>query len=246
MALPMPALPALMGEATDEVPAEKPTLAAIFDQLDEQGINELVATAEAATMGEMPAEGEEGEPAEPGVGEEVPATDEAEDTGEAVAEEEEPGAEAEEEDAEPTEVDVEEVASQGFEQMQTWAEKAYEAISGQLEALKAQLKTAQANVEAGADADAIEGLLEQGEETYEAAGEQLDGVMAGVKAQDAHAAATSALQLERSGRIVSKLVEQAAAHAETTGALEAGFYDEPAVKLWAERTAPKMGPIGGI
>jgi hypothetical protein len=231
-----------MGEAVDETPTDKPTLAAILDQLDETAMNELVATAEAATMGETPEAppAAEGEPAVEG--DEVPAGDETESADEAMVEGDDTGTE---EEAEPTEADIEDVASQGFEQMQSWAEQAYEALGAQVDSLNATLKAAQAAAEEGADPDAVEALVEQADATYEAAGEQLDAVMAGVKAEDAHAAATAALQLERSGRILTKLVEQAAAHAETTGTPEAGFYDEPAVKLWAERTGPKMGPIGG-
>jgi hypothetical protein len=217
----MPVLPALMNQDTA---AAAPSLADILGGLDELAMGELVASAEAAGFG--------------GDGEA------ADEDGEEPAEEEAADEEVEDVEAEPEEADVEEVAAKGFESMTSWVASAREALDPQLEALQAAFDTATAGVDEGADPDSIEPLIEKATELCETADVAVEEANAAAEAQDAHACAIAALRVERIGRVISKMVEQAATFAETTAAPEAGFDDEPAVKLWAERTSPKAGPLG--
>ncbi len=227
----MPVLPALM----DTAAAPATTLADILGELDELAIGELVASAEAAGFGAAV--------------EEEPAADSPEEPAEEVAEEAalegEEGAE-EEAGAEGDEIaaqDVEEVAAQGFEQITTWAQGARDALGAQLDAIDGYKTAADDRFESGADPESIEPLLERANELIEQADEALDECLDAAREAEAHACASAALRLERISRVFAKLVEQAATFAETTSAPEAGFNDEPAVKLWAERTAPKPGPL---
>ncbi len=225
----MPMLPGLMDPAASAV---GPTLADILTDLDDLTMADLIASAEAAGFG--------GEPVEEVV-EEEGAEEAAEEVVEEAAEEGEEAAADGEEVAE--EADVEEVASQGFAQMTDWATSARETLASQLETLEEMKSAAEANVEAGADPDSIEPLVEKGNELLEQADEALTECLDAAKAEEAHPCAVAALKIERIARVFGKLVEQAATFAETTSAPEAGFNDEPAVKLWAERTAPKAGPL---
>lgn len=229
----MPHLPGLMGGAKPAAPA---SLADILSQLDEGQVADLVATAKAATAGaDAPpsSEAAEGQPPEGSPAEEASESDE-----EAAAE-----GDDETDAAEPSEQDVEDVAAQGFEQICSWAESANSGIASQLEQVQQLQAAAEAAAEKGADPDSIEPLAEQAQELADQATEYLDECNAAADKQDAHGCATAALMLDRCAKVMAKIVEQAQAYAEPNATPEAGFYDEPAVKLWAERTAPKPGPM---
>lgn len=221
----MPILPGLGGDKS-AAPAAT-ALADVFDQLDDDQISELVATAEAAGFG--------------GDAEGTPGEEATESPEEADADGDVPSA-----DEEPAEDDVEGVAAQGFEEITAWATQASESNAGMLSQVESALETAQGGEEAGAEPDAIEPLLEQAQALSDQSAELLSECEAAAKADDAHACAVAALKIERNSRILQHVVAQAQAYAETTETSEAGFQDEPAVKLWAERTAQASGPIGGI
>lgn len=239
----MPILPSLMG--TNDPAAPPPaTLVDIISQLDELQVGELLTAADAAGFGVEPVEPVEGD--EPVDGEEPEAEMVEEETPEEeeVAEtEEEPGEEvpAEGDDAEVPEEEVTEMAELGFDAIGTWADTALEQIDAQYDALVELGKAADADL--GADPDAIAALVEQADTLREQASEARDNSAAAAKSEDARTCALEALKLERASRVLAKLLEQAQAYAETTDTPEAGPADDPAMKLWAERTAPKTGML---
>ena len=226
----MPILPALMGAPEAGAPAA-PTLVDIISQLDEEMVTELLTAADAAGFGvtvddeEPPAETDEEPPVE-----EVPMDEEVVEDEELPPESEdgEPVEEADAED-EATEEEVGEMAELGYDAIGEWSDKALEQIDAQYDALVELGKAADADL--GADPDSIDQLIETADELREQASEARD------------TCALEALKLERASRILAKLLEQAQAYAETTETPEAGPADDPAMKLWAERTAPKGGPL---
>ncbi len=222
----MPMLPGLMDDkATAAAPS---ALADLLSGLDDIMMGELIAAAEAAGFGSDVA---------------IEAAEEGEEVMEEGEEAAEEAAEDAEEGEEPSEQDVQEVAAQGFDQITEWSASARETLGSLLEQLEGYLTAAQEGEEMGAEPDSIEPLVEKANELIETADEAVSECTDAAKAEDAHACALAALRLERVTRVMNKLVEQAATFAETTTAPEAGFNDEPAVKLWAERTAPKPGPL---
>lgn len=214
----MPVLPALMDDKSQAAPA----LADVLDQLDESQVAELVATAEAAGFGsDTPAE-ESGEPAD------------------------EAAAEGDEDlDAEPTAEDAAAVGAQGFDEMSAWVTTSVDGLGAQLDAISASADAALEGEEAGAEPDEAQAALEQAQE-LQAVVEELQGEYAAAeKAEDAHAAGVACLKIEKATRKMGLLVQLAATAAETTDSVEpAGVADEPAVKLWAERTKQPTGPLG--
>ncbi len=223
----MPMLPGLMDDKA--AAATSSALADLLSGLDDIMMGELIASAEAAGFGSEAPQAAEGE--------------EAVESEEAAEEAVEDATEDVEEAEEPAEQDVEEVAAQGFEQITSWTESARESLGSMLEQIEGYQTAAQEGAELGADPDSVDSLLEKANELIETADETVSECLDAAKSEDAHGCAIAALRLERVTRIMGKLVEQAAAFAETTAAPEAGFNDEPAVKLWAERTAPKPGPL---
>ena len=238
----MPILPALMGAPEAGAPAA-PTLVDIISQLDEEMVTELLTAADAAGFGvtvddeEPPAETDEEPPVE-----EVPMDEEVVEDEELPPESEdgEPVEEADAED-EATEEEVGEMAELGYDAIGEWSDKALEQIDAQYDALVELGKAADADL--GADPDSIDQLIEKADELREQASEARDASAAAAKSEDARTCALEALKLERASRILAKLLEQAQAYAETTETPEAGPADDPAMKLWAERTAPKGGPL---
>lgn len=234
----MPILPALMGN-TDAAAPPPTTLVDIISQLDEAQMGELLAAADAAgfsaTVEEETIEPTEGEePEAEMVEEETPEEEVAEEVEE--LSDEEP---ADEGDEEVPEEEVAEMAELGFDAIGEWADKALEQIDAQYDALVELGKAADADL--GADPDAIETLVEQADTLREQASEARDASAAAAKSEDARTCALEALKLERASRVLAKLLEQAQAYAETTETPEAGPADDPAMKLWAERTMPKTG-----
>ncbi len=234
----------------DPAAAAPATLADIISQLDDDQINELVATAEAAGFGEEPpssAEDVNPDLEQPEAGtvdnDEALSEEGVDDSGslapspEEAAEEEVDEEGAEEGDAEL----VEEKEAQGLDAIDSWASGILEDLDVQLDALKQHLATAEDNAEIGADPDSIEPLLDQAEELLEKASEAYSECKDAASAEDARSCALAGLRIERIHRVLLKLVEQAGAYAETSDAPEAGVMDDPAVKLWAERTGPKTG-----
>ncbi len=233
----MPILPALMGTADAAAPAPT-TLIDIISQLDETQMTELLAAADAAGFGV------EVEPTEPVEGEEPEAEMADEETPEEEVEtEEEPTDDEAVEDvdaeAEPSEEEVGEMAELGFDAIGEWSDKALEQIDVQYDALVDLGKAADADL--GADPDAIAALIEQADTLREQASEARDASAAAAKSEDAHACALEALKIERASRIIDHLLQQAHTYAETVDTPEAGPADDPAMKLWAERTMPKTG-----
>ncbi len=233
----MPILPALMG--TDPSAPPPVTLIDIIGQLDEEQVAELLTAADAAGFGLEPVEEEpvDEEPTEEADMIEEPIDEEVVE--EEPTEDEEPVEEVEGEDEEETEESVAEMAELGFDAIGEWADTALEQIDAQYDALVELGKAADADL--GADPDAIDALVEQAETLREQASEARDASAAAAKAEDPRTCALEALKLERASRVLAKLLEQAQAYAETTEAPEAGPADDPAMKLWAERTAPKTG-----
>lgn len=213
----MPVLPALMNPGDK---SQAPSLADVLDQLDESQVAELVATAEAA-----------------GFGEDSPAEEAAESDEEAAAEGDL--------DTEPSEEDVNAVAGQGFEEMSSWVTSSVEGLGAQVDAISASVDAASEGEETGAEPDEAQAALEQAQE-LQATVEELQGEYeAAEKAEDAHAAGVACLKIEKAVRKMALLAQLAATAAETTDSVEpAGVADEPAVKLWAERTKQPMGPLG--
>lgn len=227
----MPILPALMGTPDSTEPPT--TLVDIISQLDPEMLTELLAAADAAGFGAEPAneevEADEETPAEEPEEEQVEeATDDTE-------------TEAGDEDEEESEESVAEMAELGFDAISAWADTALEQIDAQYDAIVELGKNADAD--AGADPDAIKVLVEQADELRAKASEARDASADAAKGEDARTCALEALKLERYSRVLATLVEQATAYAETAETPEAGPADDPAMKLWAERTAPKLGPL---
>ncbi len=127
----------------------------------------------------------------------------------------------------------------GFDAIGTWADKALEQIDVQYDALAELAKNADADL--GADPEALSALVDQADTLREQASEARDASAEAAKAEDARTCALEALKLERASRVLDNLLQQARAYAETTEAPEAGPADDPAMKLWAERTMPKPG-----
>ncbi len=234
----MPILPALMGTPDPAAPPPL-TLVDIISQLEPEQMTELLAAADAAGFGAEPVETEE--PTD-----EEPSTEEAdmpdEEQVEVVEEPEDEATDAAEgEDDEESEESVAEMAELGFDAIGTWADTALEQIDAQYDAIVELGKNADAD--AGADPEAIDALVEQADELRTKASEARDASADAAKGEDAHTCALEALKLERFSRVLATLLQQAQTYAETNDTQEAGPADDPAMKLWAEKTAPKLGPL---
>lgn len=216
----MPMLPALQGDKSNATPA----LADVLDQLDEDQVAELVATAEAAGFGS-----DEGTPAE----EKSDPPDEAAAEGDIDM------------DAEPAADEVDAVAGQGFDEMASWVSTSVEALGSQVDAISASVDAATEGAESGAEPDEAQAALDQAEELQTLVEELQTEFDDAQSAEDAHAAGVACLKIEKATRKMALLAQLAATAAETTDSVApAGVEDEPAVKLWAERTASKAGPLG--
>lgn len=224
-----------MGTA-DPAAAPPTTLVDIISQLDETQITELLAAADAAGFGATVEEPDGEPPAE------EPEVEMLEEETPEEGEAGEPSEELEEgDDEEPAEEEVTEMAELGFDAIGEWSDKALEQIDVQYDALVELGKAADADL--GADPDAIEQLIEQADTLREQASEARDASAAAAKVEDARNCALEALKIERASRVLDNLLKQAQAYAETNDTPEAGPADDPAMKLWAERTAPKTGPL---
>ena len=241
----MPILPALMG--TEE--ATPVSLAELIQTLDDDQVNELIATAEAAGYGveEAPAAedvNDDLEQPEAGtVDNDEALSEEGVDDGGAA---EDVGAAA----GDDTDEELEEGAEEGDDEAVTEMEgldpdaivesavSTFDGLDAQLVSLQGFLTTAEEAAEAGADPDSIQQLVDKAEELIEAADEAVTECKDAAAAEDVHTAAVSAMKVNRVQRILVKFVEQAQAFAETSDIPEPGPMDDPAVKVWAERMGP--------
>lgn len=219
----MPILPGLAEEPVS------PSLTDYLDELTPETIAELVAEAAAAAVGDS---------ADPDAAE--GGTD-SEDAPEGDVE----GADGEAEEElsdEEVETRASELGEAGdFDAITSWSESALEEASTIRDSLAELHKQAEVDEESGADPDAIEELLERADELVERATEADSEASDAAKAEDPKACAEAALRVERAVRALRAMMEEAKAFADVTTTTEAGFADEPAVKLWAERTMPKAG-----
>jgi len=209
----MPILPGLAGTA---VPAG--SLTDVLDALAPDQIAELVAEAAGSSDPD----------ADPVEGGEDDTDGEAEEEGELSDEE--------------VEARATELGDAGeLEAITTWSERAIESLNAAREQLAEMHTTAEAEAERGADPDAIEALLDRADELVEQAVEADDEAAAAAKSEDAKACAEAALRVHRFARAMRALIQEAQPYTETTTTDEATAADEPAVKLWAERTKLDAG-----
>jgi hypothetical protein len=234
----MPILPALMGTADAAPPI---SLADIFATLEDDQVNELVATAEAAGFGLEDVNPDLEQPEAGTVDNDEALSEEGVDDGGSAEAAVNPDDAEGAEDTDEEEVTV--MEGSNLDEVVDSAVSKFDGLDAQLVALQGYLDAASEAADSGADADSIQALVEKAEEVIEAADEAVIECKDACSSDDAHGCAIAALKVIRAERILGKLVEQAAVFAETTDAPEPGPQDDPAMKLWAERMAPKGGPL---
>lgn len=227
----MPLLPGLDGaEAT-----VGPSLTDLLDTITEEQAAELVTQAQAWKTGEG---GQTSAELDADSDEEPATMDEADEMGE--GEEVAEGEEVEEGDAE-AEAKADELEAAGdYDGMLSWAETTTEELNTLSEDLSALLDTAEENEESGADPDGVQEAIDALEPLVEQAQEHSDAAAAAAKAEDPKACGEACLRLERVLRRARALLVQAQACADSTSVGGTTVEDEPAVKLWADRSRPKV------
>lgn len=228
----MPILPGLMNEGG--AAAEAPSITELLDSLELEQVQELVTLLTAEDVG-----GEEDETEGADEGEEPPGDGE-EPEGEPPSEEVETEEETEQ-DAEARSYADSLAESGDLAELSKWAEDSLAEAEACVDELEVLLDTATKAEEQGADPEAVEEVLERVQSLFERAEEAAEEVITEVKAENAKGAAEAALRVEKLMRRIHAAKEDAIAAADVTSTTPSPM-DEPALKVWAERTRPKGNP----